>query len=76
VNEIREQAIMSILKSINEQIKKGRLVKYRGKEVVELDIVETNYGPRIVKRIYIKYKDETINVLSFSDFLSRRIEVR
>ncbi len=76
MNEIREQAIMSILKSINEQIKKGRLVKYRGKEVVELDIVETNYGPRIVKRIYIKYKDETINVLSFSDFLSRRIEVR
>ncbi len=75
MEEIREQIVKNILENLNEQMKKGRVVKYRGKEVQELDLVEIKKEFITFKRVYVKYKDGTLNVLSFADFLSRRIDV-
>ncbi len=75
MNEIREQIMANVIENLNAQIRKGRVVKYRGKEVKELDLVEIRQGFRVFKRVYVKYIDGTLNVLSFADFLSRRVEV-
>jgi hypothetical protein len=75
VEEAREHIVNTMITSLNVQIKKGRTVKYRGKEVQEFDLVEIVHGFRVFKRVYVKYKDGTLNVLSFADFLSRRVDV-
>ncbi len=75
MEEAREHVIDLLIESLNDQIKKGRVVKYRDKEVQEFDLVEIKHGFRAFKRVYVKYADGTVNVLSFADFLSRRVNI-
>jgi hypothetical protein len=74
MEEIEEKIMVKTLESMNEKIRIGHTVKYRGKEVQELNVIRIRQGFRVFKRVYVKYSDGTVNVLSFSDFLSRRIE--
>ncbi len=75
MDEIREEVITKILKDINMKIQTGHLVRYRGKNVQEVDVVEMKKGFSKFKRVYIRYSDGTVNVLSFASFLTRRVEV-
>jgi hypothetical protein len=75
MTEIQEKILREIIGEINRQISEGRTVRIRGKDVEEIDIALIKKGYTEYKRVYIKFKDKTINILPVSEFLSKKYQV-